>query len=506
MGFADHIAFPRLSFTLSERFWDRLRFPSRFTRDLVWGLVLGVTLSLSSTSVATLFQNWRRKRAIARIPPRPIELRSDEIVPGVIGLIGNTPLIRINSLSDALGVEILGKAEFLNPGGSVKDRVALKIIEDAEAQGLLHPHTGSVLFEGTVGSTGISLATVGKAKGYECCIIMPDDVAIEKVQVLEKLGSKVERVRPASIVDEKQNLARKRALEFGNTELVNPPTPKAPIAVSTLAESSEVGHTADLSSPGTKDNSPILPNISLAQVLRPALETKPRGFFADQFENESNFQAHYRGTGPEILRQTSGRLDAFVSGAGTGGTVAGTGMFLKKALPELRIVLSDPEGSGLYNKVKFNVMFDLKESEGTKRRHQVDTVVEGIVSTYQITQNFSLGLDIIDDAYRISDAEAVAMSRYLVAHDGLFLGSSSACNLVACVRLAKTMSKGSRIATILIGGPNREDKRCWYPEQGLRSARSEETANTYVVAAAQVAPNGRQGYWSFPQTRSSRAG
>ncbi|OCF30485.1 cysteine synthase A [Kwoniella heveanensis BCC8398] len=479
MGFADHIAFPRLSFTLSERFWDRLRFPSRFTRDLVWGLVLGVTLSLSSTSVATLFQNWRRKRAIARIPPRPIELRSDEIVPGVIGLIGRSQLnsaqLRSDrgswsimamataspARSDALGVEILGKAEFLNPGGSVKDRVALKIIEDAEAQGLLHPHTGSVLFEGTVGSTGISLATVGKAKGYECCIIMPDDVAIEKVQVLEKLGAKVERVRPASIVDEKQNLARKRALEFGNTELVNPPTPRAPIAVSTFAESSEVGHTADLSSPGTKDNSPILPNISLAQVLRPALETKPRGFFADQFENESNFQAHYRGTGPEILRQTSGRLDAFVSGAGTGGTVAGTGMFLKKALPELRIVLSDPEGSGLYNKVKFNVMFDLKESEGTKRRHQVDTVVEGIVSTYQITQNFSLGLDIIDDAYRISDAEAVAMSRYLVAHDGLFLGSSSACNLVACVRLAKTMSKGSRIATILCDSGSRHQSKFW---------------------------------------------
>ncbi|WVQ94515.1 hypothetical protein IAU59_001594 [Kwoniella sp. CBS 9459] len=452
MGFADYIPLrlPQLPLTrLSERFWDRLRFPSRFTRDLVWGLVIGVTLSLSSTSVATLFHNWRRRRAIARIPPRPIELRSDEIVPGVIGLIGNTPLIRINSLSDALGVEIL----FLNPGGSVKDRVALKIIEDAEAQGLLHPHTGSVLFEGTVGSTGISLATVGKAKGYECCIIMPDDVAIEKVQVLEKLGAKVERVRPASIVDEKQNLARKRALEFGNTELVNPPTPRAPIAVSTTAEPNEVGHNAagDLS----PDNSPILPNAILPQILRPALETKPRGFFADQFENESNFHAHYKGTGPEILRQTSGHLDAFVSGAGTGGTVAGTGMFLRKALPDLKIVLSDPQGSGLYNKVKFNVMFDPKESEGKKRRHQVDTVVEGI------TQNFSLGLDIIDDAYRISDAEAVAMSRYLVAHDGLFLGSSSACNLVACVRLAKTMSKGSRIATILCDSGSRHQSKFW---------------------------------------------
>ncbi|OCF58042.1 cysteine synthase A [Kwoniella mangroviensis CBS 10435] len=450
MGLNDYI--PHLPL----RFWERIRFPNKFTRDLAWGLVIGVTLSLSSTSFALLFQDWRRKRAIARIPPRPIEIRSDEIVNGVIGLIGNTPLIRINSLSDALGVEILGKAEYLNPGGSVKDRVALKIIEDAEAQGVLHPNTGSVLFEGTVGSTGISLATVGKAKGYECCIIMPDDVAIEKVQVLEKLGAKVERVRPASIVDEKQNLARKRALEFGNTPLIDPPKSDPEVVVSTKADSSEVGHEVNSSEP-------LIPSIRLPELLKPALETKPRGFFADQFENESNFYAHYKGTGPEILRQTSGNLDAFVSGAGTGGTVAGTGMFLKKALPDLKIVLSDPEGSGLYNKVKFNVMFDTKEREGTKRRHQVDTVVEGI-GINRITQNFALGLDVIDDAYRISDAEAVAMSRYLVVHDGLYLGSSSACNLVACVRLAKTLGRGSRIATILCDSGSRHQSKFWSDE------------------------------------------
>ncbi|WVQ78769.1 hypothetical protein IAT38_000860 [Cryptococcus sp. DSM 104549] len=454
MGFRDYLS----SFTSAFSF-ERFRFPSRVTRDLIWGIIAGITVSLSSTSAALILQDWRRKRAVRRIPPRPIELRSDEIVPGVIGLIGNTPLMRINSLSDALGVEILGKAEFLNPGGSVKDRVALQIIEDAEAQGLLHPHTGSVLFEGTVGSTGISLATVGKAKGYECCIIMPDDVAIEKVQVLEKLGAKVERVRPASIVDEKQNLARKRALEFGKTELTNTSGHGDEIAVSTLADPSEVDNT---SAPQDEndDSSPLLSNIHLPHLIRPALETKPRGFFADQFENESNFQAHFKGTGPEILRQTSGRLDAFVSGAGTGGTVAGTGCFLKKALPDLTIVLSDPEGSGLFNKVKYNVMFDPKESEGKKRRHQVDTVVEGI-GINRITQNFYKGLDVIDDAYRVSDAEAVAMSRYLVDHDGLFLGSSSACNLVACVRLAKNMKRGSRIATILCDSGSRHQSKFW---------------------------------------------
>ncbi|CAD6566855.1 MAG: hypothetical protein TREMPRED_003032 [Tremellales sp. Tagirdzhanova-0007] len=439
MAILDH--FPPLNLS------DRLRLPNRFTRDLIIGVFLGITLSLSSTSLALLAQGWRRRRAISRTPPRPIELRSDEIVSGVTGLIGNTPLIRINSLSDALGVEILGKAEFLNPGGSVKDRVALRIIEDAESQGLLHPNTGSVLFEGTVGSTGISLATVGRAKGYECYIVMPDDVAIEKVQVLEKLGAKVERVKPVSIVDEKQvppriNLARKRALEFAKTDLTDGidgrPARGDDTVVSTMATAAEVDHNLSSLSGG----------VNLSSVVNTALETKPRGFFADQFENESNYHAHYHGTGPEILRQTSGVIDAFVSGAGTGGTIAGTGRFLKKHVPHLRVVLSDPEGSGLFNKVRFNVMFDPKESEGKKRRHQVDTVVEGI-GMNRITQNFAKGLDIIDDAYRISDAEAVAMSRFLVQHDGLYLGASSACNLVACVRLAKTLSRGSRIVTIL---------------------------------------------------------
>ncbi|KAL7419687.1 Cysteine synthase 2 [Cryptotrichosporon argae] len=443
---------------LSE-WWTRLRLPRRLTRDLAIGLFVGITLSLSSTSAALLFQEWRRRRAIQRIPKRPIELRSDEIVPGVTGLIGNTPLIRINSLSDALGVDILGKCEFLNPGGSVKDRVALRIIEDAEAQGLLHPNTGSVLFEGTVGSTGISLATVGKAKGYDCHIIMPDDVSIDKVLVLEKLGATVERVRPASIVDQKQfvNLARTRAHEFGKVDLtdgVGAPVHGSDIVVSTAATRAEVSQST-LLGPGGSVTSSIF--------SKTALEIKPRGFFADQFENESNFQAHYKGTGPEIVRQTGGRVDAFVSGAGTGGTIAGTGRYLKKAIHGVKVVLADPDGSGLFNKVKYGVMFDPKESEGKKRRHQVDTVVEGI-GINRITHNFHIGLDMIDDAYRISDAEAVAMSRYLVTHDGLFLGSSSACNLVAAVRLAKTMSSGSRIVTILCDSGARHFNKFWSDE------------------------------------------
>ncbi|EEB93038.1 hypothetical protein MPER_08363, partial [Moniliophthora perniciosa FA553] len=343
------------------------------------------------------------ERLARQFDPRPIELRSDEVLAGVTGLIGNTPLIRINSLSEALGVEILGKAEFLNPGGSVKDRVALRMIDDAETQGLLKPHTGSRIFEGTVGSTGISIATIARARGYDATIIMPDDVAEEKVKALLALGADVERVRPASIVDKKQyvNLARERAIAFGKSLPSSKPhllpTPSSSMVVSTV------------------DDDTMRYNVDDGEATY-----RPRGFFADQFENRSNHDAHFEGTGPEIWRQTNGHLNAFVSGAGkcpsrfvtklgadgylsrtgTGGTIAGIGRFIKSKNEDVRVVLCDPEGSGLYNKIKFGVMFDAKESEGKKRRHQVDTGVEGI-GINGITYNIQLALPIIDDAFPV---------------------------------------------------------------------------------------------------------
>jgi len=205
---------------------------------------------------------------------------------------------------------------------------------------------------------------------------MPDDQATEKSDLLLKLGAKVERVRPAPIVDQNQfvNKARSRAAE----------------------------HTADPSKPG-------------------------RGIFADQFENAANWRAHYDGTGPEIFRQCSGSLDAFVAGAGTGGTISGVGLFLKPRLPKLKVVLADPQGSGLYNRVKYGVMFDPKEREGTRRRHQVDTIVEGI-GINRVTNNFEAGRELVDDAIRVSDEQALAMARWLVEKDGIFVGSSSAVN------------------------------------------------------------------------------
>ncbi|KAI0688184.1 PALP-domain-containing protein [Cytidiella melzeri] len=423
---------------------------SLLTRQLFYGLLLGFSLSVTSTSLALYFQQRRREILQNQFEARPIEIRSDEVIDGVTGLIGNTPLVRINSLSNALGVEILGKAEFLNPGGSVKDRVALRMLEDAERQGLLYPHTGSRIFEGTVGSTGISIATIARARGYEATIIMPDDVADEKVKALASLGAEVERVRPASIIDKKQfvNLARQRAEHFGQDPLSH--------SAKLRSSSPSVVVTTTAAELVAEDHGPI------TAAEEHELRAKPRGFFADQFENKSNYDAHYDGTGPEIWRQTSGRVDAFVSGAGTGGTISGTGQFLKSMNEDVLVVLSDPEGSGLYNKIKFGVMFDMKEAEGTKRRHQVDTVVEGI-GINRLTKNMEFGLPLINDAFRVSDAEAVAMSRYLVRNDGLFLGSSSACNLVACVKLVKKLGwkEGQRVVTILCDSGNRHYSKFW---------------------------------------------
>ncbi|KAK0503991.1 PALP-domain-containing protein [Armillaria luteobubalina] len=395
------------------------RIPSPPTiRHVIYGLFLGFSLSLTSTSIALFFQRRKQERIAAQFEARPIELRSDEVLKGVTGLIGNTPLVRINSLSDALGIEILGKAEFLNPGGSVKDRVALRMIDDAERQGLIHPHTGSRIFEGTVGSTGISIATIARARGYDA----------KKVKALLSLGADVQRVRPASIVDKKQyvNIARQRALEFGK---------EAPSSRPHL-------------SPDDDNTDP---------VKHEQFALKPRGYFADQFENLSNFNAHFEGTGPEIWRQTNGRLDAVVSGAGTGGTIAGIGRYVKSMNGDVVVALTDPEGSGLYNKVKHDVMFDSRESEGTKRRHQVDTVVEGMFRDVNYSPND------LDTKTRITDAEAVSMSRYLVQNDGLFLGSSSACNLVACIKLAKKMGwkEGQTIVTILCDSGNRHYSKFW---------------------------------------------
>lgn len=334
----------------------------------------------------------------------------EDIGTGVEGLIGNTPLIKLRSLSEATGCEILVKADFLNgAGNSPKDRVALSMITHAEEAGILKPDRGDTIYEGTVGSTGISLASVARARGYKAYICMPDDISSEKSSLLLKLGATVERVRPASIIDQNQfvNTARRRAQE----------------------------HTDDPNLPG-------------------------RGFFADQFENTANYLAHESSTGPEIYAQTGGKLDVFIAGAGTGGTISGVALALKPLLPKLKIVLADPQGSGLYNKIKYGVMFSPTEAEGTRRRHQIDSIVEGI-GINRLTANFNAGIHLIDDAVKVTDEQAMKMARWLVEKEGLFVGASSAVNCVAAAKVAREAGRGKRIVTVICDSGTRHLSRFW---------------------------------------------
>ncbi len=207
-----------------------------------------------------------------------------DIKNGFVGTIGNTPLIRLNSFSDETGCEILGKAEFLNPGGSVKDRAALYIIKDAEEKGWLKP--GGTVVEGTAGNTGIGLAHICNAKGYKCLIVIPDNQSQEKIDALKTLGAEVRTV-PAVPYKDPNNY------------------------------------------------------VKLSGRLASEMEN---AVWANQFDNLANRRAHYETTGPEIWEQTNGKIDAWVTATGTGGTFAGVGMFLKEKNPAVRIVLADPDG------------------------------------------------------------------------------------------------------------------------------------------------------------------
>ena len=420
------------------------------TAALAAAFVAGILVTLGFKDLYPELEDQyqqRRRRRVRRTSPRrgshffsgPVKLEDresqdsidfrhahDGIVDGIEGCIGNTPLIQIRSLSDATGRTILAKAEFLNgAGGSPKDRVALNMIRVAEREGLLAPGRGDTIYEGTVGSTGISLATLARARGYRAHICMPNDMAIEKATLLHHLGATVERVDPAPITspDHFVNLARRRAAE----------------------------HTASADAAG-------------------------RGFFADQFESTANYEAHAETTGPEIVRQTGGRIDAFVAGAGTGGTIAGVARFLKDSagLADVRIVLADPQGSGLYNKVRHGVMYASTEREGTRRRQQVDTVVEGI-GINRVTANFEAGRELIDDAVRVTDDQACRMARWLVEHDGIFAGSSSAVNCVAAVATAMELPPGSVVVTMLCDSGTRHLSKFWkqIAEMGLEGGNDE---------------------------------
>lgn len=320
-----------------------------------------------------------------------------DIKNGFVGTIGNTPLIRLNSFSEETGCEILGKAEFLNPGGSVKDRAALYIIKDAEEKGLLKP--GGTVVEGTAGNTGIGLAHICNARGYKSLIIIPNTQSQEKMEALRTLGAEVR------------------------------PVPAVPY----------------------RD-----PNNYVKLSGRIAAEME-NAIWANQFDNLANRLAHYETTGPEIWAQTDGKVDGWVAATGTGGTFAGVSMFLKEKNPNLKSVVADPMGSGLYSYIKTGEV----KIEG-------NSITEGIGNS-RITANME-GVP-IDDAIQIDDKECIRVIYQLLQKDGLFMGGSVGINVGAAVALAKQMGPGHTIVTVLCDGGARYQSRLfnreWLAEKGL---------------------------------------
>jgi cysteine synthase A len=324
---------------------------------------------------------------------------------GIENHIGNTPLIRLRRLSELTGCEILGKAEFMNPGGSVKDRAALGIIADAEAAGRLKP--GDTIVEGTAGNTGIGLAVIGHAKGYRVVIVIPETQSPEKITLLRTLGAEVITV------------------------------PEKPY-----------------SDPGNYNR--------VAQRL-----AEEKGWFwANQFDNLANRLAHYRTTGPEIWEQTGGEVSGFVSAVGTGGTLAGTALYLKERNPKIAAVCADPYGAAMWSWF----------THGHTNTKDGDSYAEGIGQT-RVTKNLE-GI-VIDRAYRIEDQPALTIIYQLLRGEGLFLGLSSGINLAGAVRFAKERGPGQTIVTLLCDSGLKYQSKLfnpvWLREHNLDPNRSIES-------------------------------
>ena len=292
------------------------------------------------------------------------------------GTIGNTPLIRLNKLSELTGCEILGKAEFLNPGGSVKDRAALGIVEDAERKGLLKP--GGTIVEGTAGNTGIGLALVGNAKGYKTIIIIPNTQAPDKMEMLRIMGAEVRPVKPAPY-----------------------------------------------SKPGNYNH-----------IAKQVAEDTENAYWANQFDNTANTDFHFETTGPEIWKQTQGKVNAFVTSVGTGGTLAGISNYLKSQSENVQTVCVDPYGASMWSWFKHG---HLDFDDG-------DSIAEGI-GQGRVTENVARAK--IDTAFRCHDRHMITIVRHLIKSEGLFLGASSGINVGGAVKVALEGGPGQTIVTIL---------------------------------------------------------
>lgn len=294
----------------------------------------------------------------------------------VADLIGNTPILKVRSLSQLTGCEIFLKCESFNPGGSIKDRAALQMVLDGLESGKLKP--GMTIVEGTAGNTGIGLALVAKSFGLNMLAVCPSDQTQEKLRMLGLFGAELKLMSPVPFKDQKHFY-----------------------------------HTA----------------------RRIAEEDPDKYWWANQFENLSNFKAHYQHTAPEIAGQLAGKIDYFVSVAGTGGTIAGNSTYLKEKIPGIKVILADPDGSGLFSYFKTGEF----KSHGS-------SFTEGI-GIMRLVENFKQAK--IDDAINLPDQDVYSVAQYVRKHDGIILGSSSALNVAAALHTAVKSGSGKRIVTFL---------------------------------------------------------
>jgi cystathionine beta-synthase len=299
-----------------------------------------------------------------------------EFQENILGLIGNTPLVKLNRLARNVKAQVYAKMENLNPGYSVKDRIGVAMIEAAEREGTLKP--GGTVIEATSGNTGIGLALAAAVKGYKCIFVMTDKASVEKSRYLKALGADV---------------------------VITPVSAK----------------------PGTPDH-----YVSTAQRI--ASET-PNSFYPDQYSNPANPEAHYRTTGPELWRQTEGKITHFVAGLGTGGTISGTGRYLKEKDPSIRIIGADPYGS----------IFKTYKETG-KIVETTPYLVEGIG---QEIVPANVHIKYVDEVVNVTDRESFEMSRLLGRMEGIFCGGSTGTNLAAALRVASNLDENAIVVFIV---------------------------------------------------------
>ncbi|KAH7467272.1 Cysteine synthase [Phytophthora ramorum] len=323
----------------------------------------------------------------------------------LLASVGNTPLLELTTLSKLTGCKLLAKAEYANPSGSIKDRVAKSLILDAEERGLLKP--GGTIIEATGGSTGVSLALLGASRGYKTLLTMPDITAKEKVQMMKTMGAEV-HILPTTSMSDKEN--------------------------------------------------------HFFHVARRLAETTPNGYCPNQFDNLANMRAHYEGTAPEIWEQVGGEIHGFVTSAGTSGTIAGMSRFFKEQDPDVKVWLIDPEETAAMSVFVNNERATSTIEDGFEVVPMAtgSTIAEGVAALSRVTQN--LRESIVDRGVTATNQEIVDMAYFLLRNDGIFVGPSSALNVLGAVKMARELGPGHTIVTILADGGVRYGSKLYNEE------------------------------------------